>query len=72
MLVFAPLYMNVLQVNLYLITGYPKIYQEFAAKLKGGEIVEIHFGWIYSMHVGISRCIDLFSNESRKITFMIR
>jgi hypothetical protein len=34
MLVFAPLYMNVLQVNLDLITGYPKIYQEFAAKLK--------------------------------------
>ena len=33
-LVFAPLYMNVLQVNLDLITGYPKIYQEFAAKLK--------------------------------------
>jgi len=33
-LVFAPPYMNVLQVNLDLITGYPKIYQEFAAKLK--------------------------------------
>ena len=33
-LVFAPLYMNVLQVNLDLITGYPKIYQEFAPKLK--------------------------------------
>ena len=33
-LVFAPLYMNVLQVNLDLITGYPKIYQEFTAKLK--------------------------------------
>ena len=33
-LVFAPRYMNVLQVNLDLITGYPKIYQEFAAKLK--------------------------------------
>ena len=31
MLVFAPLYMNVLQVNLDLITGYPKIYQEFTA-----------------------------------------
>jgi potassium-transporting ATPase KdpC subunit len=29
MLVFAPLYMNVLQVNLDLITSYPKIYQEF-------------------------------------------
>src|SRR6476620_5653722 len=28
-LVFAPPYMNVLQVNLDLITGYPKIYQEF-------------------------------------------
>ena len=34
MLVFAPLYMNVLQVNLDLITGYPKIYQEFTEKLK--------------------------------------
>jgi len=33
-LVFAPPYMNVLQVNLDLLTGYPKIYQEFAAKLK--------------------------------------
>ena len=31
-LVFAPLYMNVLQVNLDLITGYPKVYQEFAAR----------------------------------------
>ena len=28
-LVFAPLYVNVLQVNLDLITAYPKIYQEF-------------------------------------------
>jgi hypothetical protein len=28
-LVFAPLYMNVLQVNLDLVTAYPKIYQEF-------------------------------------------
>ena len=29
MLVFAPLYMNVLQVNLDLITAYPKIYYEY-------------------------------------------
>jgi K+-transporting ATPase ATPase C chain len=29
MLVFAPLYMNVLQVNIDLITAYPRIYQEF-------------------------------------------
>ncbi|MGB8172823.1 MAG: potassium-transporting ATPase subunit C [Nitrososphaeraceae archaeon] len=29
MLVFAPLYVNVLQVNLDLISGYPKTYQEF-------------------------------------------
>jgi K+-transporting ATPase ATPase C chain len=29
MLVFAPLYVNVLQLNLDLITAYPKIYQEF-------------------------------------------
>ena len=28
-LVFAPLYMNVLQVNLDLITAYPKIYYEY-------------------------------------------
>jgi K+-transporting ATPase ATPase C chain len=29
MLVFAPLYVNVLQVNIDLITAYPRIYQEF-------------------------------------------
>lgn len=29
MLVFAPLYVNVLQVNIGLITAYPRIYQEF-------------------------------------------
>ena len=47
MLVFAPLYMNVLQVNLDLITGYPKIYQEFTANYKRGEIDGVYFGWIY-------------------------
>jgi K+-transporting ATPase ATPase C chain len=31
MLVFAPLYVNVLQLNLDLITAYPKIYQEFSS-----------------------------------------
>lgn len=29
MLVFAPLYVNVLQINIDLITAYPRIYQEF-------------------------------------------
>jgi potassium-transporting ATPase KdpC subunit len=32
--VFAPLYMNVLQVNLDLITSYPKIYQEFSSNIE--------------------------------------
>lgn len=32
-LVFAPLYMNVLQVNLDLISSYPKIYQEFTTNI---------------------------------------
>lgn len=30
-LVFAPMYVNVLEVNLDLITGYPEIYEEFTA-----------------------------------------
>ena len=69
-LVFAPPYMNVLQVNLDLITGYPKIYQEFT-KLKRGEIVEFILAGFILIHVSIWRSINLFTREGRKIGLFI-
>ena len=35
-LVFAPNYVNVLEVNVELISGYPDVYQEFVNKKLGG------------------------------------
>jgi K+-transporting ATPase ATPase C chain len=36
MLVFAPPYVNVLEINIQLISGYPDIYNEFAKSQSGG------------------------------------
>ena len=66
-LVFAPPYMNVLQVNLDLITAYPKIYQEFTSKYKRGEINGDYLIRVYLVLVSIWRSINLFARKGRKM-----
>ena len=67
-LVFAPNYVNVLEVNMELISGYPDVYQEFVSKkIRWTKLNGNYFSRICHSHGCLSRSAHIFTRKGRKI-----